>query len=480
MKRRTEIRLKNFRLFMKKNILTSRFIVRNTLVVMTAAAAAGTAVFTVKAFGTAGAETAVVQQAEENQEEKNEEKTLESAVVYLQDTALLTDGTDQLKDEIAAEASYQISANDVSTLTDAKYDMQGRFLVKADGLNVRSSASEDADIETVLAANTAGDVVSQEGDWTEISSGDVTGYVKSEYIYTDDEASAHAEDALVKIATVTASEVNVRESADSDAGVMYIAHSGDSFVTVEENSGSDWTNVQIPDGTTGYIATDYLSAEDGFAEAVSQEEKDAVAKARAQYAADQAAKEGRDSGAGNTAETKESTPASGTKQENSVKNSTADTQGTAQKTTAPAETGTTAAAATTEAAPAQTTAPSSQTVASASDYALLCAIVYAEDGSEGYDGQLAVANVILNRLHSGKWGSTLSGVIYAPSQFTAVSTQAFQTALSTGGSATTQQAVTDALNGVNNVGGCMGFRPIWNIDLSSIGSYIQYGTVIFF
>ena len=51
---------------------------------------------------------------------------------------------------------------------------------------------------------------------------------------------------------------------------------------------------------------------------------------------------------------------------------------------------------------------------------------------------------------------------------------------STGGSESCLRAAQDALNGANNVGSCMSFRPTWNIDTSTLGSYIQIGDHIFF
>ena len=117
-----------------------------------------------------------------------------------------------------------------------------------------------------------------------------------------------------------------------------------------------------------------------------------------------------------------------------------------------------------------------------SDLYLLAAIVYAESGGESYEGQLAVASVVMNRLYSGKWGSSLSSVIYAPSQFSGAYTGAFSTALSTGGSSTSLQAAQDALNGANNVGGYMSFRPTWNTPQSvyDSGNYIQIGNHVFY
>jgi uncharacterized protein YjdB len=55
------------------------------------------------------------------------------------------------------------------------------------------------------------------------------------------------------------------------------------------------------------------------------------------------------------------------------------------------------------------------------EMAMFVAIIYCESGGESYEGKLGVANVILNRLYGGKYGSTLKDVIYANSQFTPAS-----------------------------------------------------------
>jgi len=54
---------------------------------------------------------------------------------------------------------------------------------------------------------------------------------------------------------------------------------------------------------------------------------------------------------------------------------------------------------------------------SAPEEHILAKNIYYESGVEGYSGKLAVAQVTLNRLESGKWGNTIKEVVYSPSQF---------------------------------------------------------------
>lgn len=53
------------------------------------------------------------------------------------------------------------------------------------------------------------------------------------------------------------------------------------------------------------------------------------------------------------------------------------------------------------------------------DRELLAKTLMAEAGAEGYDGLLAAGAVIANRVHSGKFGNGLRGVIMKPGQFSA-------------------------------------------------------------
>lgn len=54
---------------------------------------------------------------------------------------------------------------------------------------------------------------------------------------------------------------------------------------------------------------------------------------------------------------------------------------------------------------------------SAADTELLARLLWSECRGEPYEGQLMVAQCVLDRLADGRWGSTLESVITAPNQF---------------------------------------------------------------
>jgi N-acetylmuramoyl-L-alanine amidase len=67
------------------------------------------------------------------------------------------------------------------------------------------------------------------------------------------------------------------------------------------------------------------------------------------------------------------------------------------------------------------------TSVSQDDYQVLLKIVQAEAGVCDDKGKILVANVILNRIKSGKFPDTVRGVVYSPSQFSPVSNGSINT-----------------------------------------------------
>lgn len=85
------------------------------------------------------------------------------------------------------------------------------------------------------------------------------------------------------------------------------------------------------------------------------------------------------------------------------------------------------------------------------DVYLLAKAVYAEARGEPYQGKVAVAAVVLNRVDSPNFPNTISGVIYQPGAFTAVSDG--QINLTPDEEAL--RAARDAMNGWDPSGGCL-------------------------
>ncbi len=92
---------------------------------------------------------------------------------------------------------------------------------------------------------------------------------------------------------------------------------------------------------------------------------------------------------------------------------------------------------------------------SANDINLMSHVVYGEARNQPFEGQVAVAAVILNRYQDSKFPHSISGIIFQPGAFTSVSNgQAWS-----GTSQTSQSAVLDAIHGWDPTHGALYY---WN------------------
>ena len=127
----------------------------------------------------------------------------------------------------------------------------------------------------------------------------------------------------------------------------------------------------------------------------------------------------------------------------------------------------------------QTEAPETEVPSASSDDAyLLACLVYCEAGNQSYEGQLAVANVVLNRVKSPLFPNTISEVIYQSGQFSPASSGSLARTLANGPTDSCVQAANDALAGNNNVGNYLFFNnfgaPANASSSMTIGDHIFY------
>ena len=99
-------------------------------------------------------------------------------------------------------------------------------------------------------------------------------------------------------------------------------------------------------------------------------------------------------------------------------------------------------------------------------------MIHVEATNQCYEGQLAVANVVLNRVKSPRWPDTIYDVIYQKGQFTPAHNGRLAKALANGPSENAKKAAADALAGINNVEGYYFFNANGGINLSTVGGYL--------
>lgn len=123
-------------------------------------------------------------------------------------------------------------------------------------LNIRETPDEAGELAGKLPKNAGCEILTQEGEWYQIQSGEVTGYVKGEYLLTGEEAKTRAQDIMQNVATVTADVLNVRAEQNTECDITARMPKGEEVPVIEQYDG--WAKVEV-DGECGYISTDYVT-----------------------------------------------------------------------------------------------------------------------------------------------------------------------------------------------------------------------------
>lgn len=160
----------------------------------------------------------------------------------------------------ADSADGTVDASQVNAAEQCGYENIAMSVIGEGNLNIRDSASTEGSIVGKMTNHNACEILGVEGDWTQIESGKVTGYVKSEYIVTGDEALAIAEEEIKTVATVEAgtTTLNVRSEASTDSSILSLVGDGEDLVVSQENDGSGWIQVEVDD-EYGYVSADYVA-----------------------------------------------------------------------------------------------------------------------------------------------------------------------------------------------------------------------------
>ncbi len=160
------------------------------------------------------------------------------------------------------DAAATVSDTDVDLVTQAQeaasvygYTNLGIAVVDSGNLNVRQAPGTDAELVGKMPNHAACEVLGVDGEWTQIQSGEVTGYVKSEYLVTGEEAAALAEEVKETVAKVTTTTLYVREEPNTDCSIVTSMPMGEELEVIEQLEG--WIKVAI-DSDEGYVSADYV------------------------------------------------------------------------------------------------------------------------------------------------------------------------------------------------------------------------------
>ncbi len=171
-----------------------------------------------------------------------------------------------------------------ATETEQTIDRSGEltFAQCEEYINVRSSASTDAEVVAKIYNNDSATILEEDGEWFKIQSGNAVGYVKSEYFATGDEAAAIAEEVAYNVAAVHPEHLNVRMEPTEDSGLVTVAHQEEELEVVA--SEGDWMKVALGDDVYGYVNSYFVEYKTYYPTAETIEEEQARLAAEAAWA----------------------------------------------------------------------------------------------------------------------------------------------------------------------------------------------------
>lgn len=138
-----------------------------------------------------------------------------------------------------------------------------------DSINIREKAGTSYNIVGKLPKDAYCIILDKADGWARIQSGDVTGYVSTDYLYMGNEGYQKARQLAVLKATVTASNVNVRSTASTltVSNIITEVNRGEDLIVIEEDAievvtkddpnATIWVKVIIDD-SIGYVTKEYV------------------------------------------------------------------------------------------------------------------------------------------------------------------------------------------------------------------------------
>ncbi|MDD6057117.1 MAG: C40 family peptidase [Clostridiales bacterium] len=201
---------------------------------------------------------------ETKQEQEAQGKTAGASLAMLNH---LTEGNAK-EAQIVAATAERVSENQIPAVASEYADIA---IAQVDNyVNIRSEASTESEVLGKLYDNSAATVLeTTDNGWYRITSGSVTGYVKSEYVVTGDEELAR--EVSTRYAKVTTTTLYVRTEPSTEARILTMVPLDDDLVVLDEST-PGWAYVTTAEGE-GYVSTDYVTFSTEFVQAESKEEE---------------------------------------------------------------------------------------------------------------------------------------------------------------------------------------------------------------
>lgn len=136
-------------------------------------------------------------------------------------------------------------------------------------LNVRKEPGEDGKLVGKMPKDSACEILGIEGDWAHIISGEVEGYVHTDYLFMGVEAKLRASEVIKPMVVVQVDALKVRESANTESEVLTTVPKGEQMEYLETLG--EWVKVSM-DGEEAYVFGEYITVEEKLDTAITMTE----------------------------------------------------------------------------------------------------------------------------------------------------------------------------------------------------------------
>ena len=141
------------------------------------------------------------------------------------------------------KADEKDTTKETNTATESKYANKAvADIYSTTTLNIRKKGSINAKIVGKMKKGNIATVLKKGSEWSKVRSGNVTGYVKNQYLVFGDEIENFAKQNVKKVAKVQTETLRVRKKASTDSKIVTLVSEDDKLKVKKQTN--DWAKVK--------------------------------------------------------------------------------------------------------------------------------------------------------------------------------------------------------------------------------------------
>ncbi len=152
-----------------------------------------------------------------------------------------------------------------------------------DYVNIRKEASTDSEVVGKLYRGCAANILETlDGGWVKIESGDVKGYIASDFLAIGTEAESMVDKYATVYATVNCQTLRVRSDQSTDSSILTLIPQGETYVVTKQYD--EWVELLLGNDEdtggdfTGFVNKEFVTINVEFKYAISIEEENRIKK----------------------------------------------------------------------------------------------------------------------------------------------------------------------------------------------------------